>query len=355
MYLQDIIDFDNIFHPLTKLDSRLFKQEQRIFRENVQPVLINDAVYIQGYDSNRIAVIWKYSLSRKSWSPLITPLQDQKIPNYTLTEYQSQLLLIGTEYNQKDQMLIIMSKYDEDKGWLPVEDVTTPPINSLQFASEFSAVSEGGHFVISWVEDEQFLLLVFDGLNWKEVKGPKCRNVYGRPNLIVHDGILYLSDCIHASIYSVPLELLLGGDNNKWKSLPDLPYKTMVFEGAANLALLNSSILATLIPSYTTGKCLVFALEPFTKSWIDLGEISCGLGHRASPRLVGLPPGSAGNIKLIAMGQIARDEPRDPIGGQVLIPFTALQHHFAVLEISATGMYFYSYSCLKASTVHTKK
>ena len=334
------MDFDDIFHPLTKLDCRLFEQDQRSFRENAQPVLINDAVYIPGYDSNRHAVIWKYSLSRKSWSP-ITPPQDQKIPDYTLTEYQSELLLIGREYNQEG-MLIIINKFDEDKGWLPIEEVATPPIDSLQSASQFSAVSEGRCFILSWVKDERFQLLVFNGQEWKEVEGSKCGNGYGRPNMIVQDGILYLSDCRHDSIYRLPLEFLLGGGSQNWKSLPDLPYKHIVYEGAANLTLLNSSILATLIPSYTRGTSLVLALEPFTNSWINLGEISCDVGRGASPRLVGLPPGSAGNTKLLAIGQIVRVEQRVPVGGQVLIPYTTVQHHFAVLEVSASGMYFYS-------------
>ena len=306
----------------------------------MQPVLINDAVYIQGSDSNFAAVIWKYSLSKKSWSPPITPPQDQKVPDYTLTEYQSQLLLIGKTYDQEG-MLIIINKFDEDKGWLLVENVTTPPIDSMQSASELSAVSEERCLIISWVKGERFQLLVFDGLTWKEVDGPKCQNGYGRSNMIVHDGILYLSDCRHDSIYSVPLEsLLLGDGNEKWKSLPDLPYKHMLYEGAANLTLLNSSILATLIPSYRMGASLVLALEPLTKSWIDLGEISCEVGHGISPRLVGLPPGSAGNTKLIAMGQIARVERRVPVGGQVFFPYATVRHNFAVLEISATGMYF---------------
>ena len=306
----------------------------------MQPVLINDAVYIQGFDSNRIAVIWKYSLSRKSWSPLITPLQDQKIPNYTLTEYQSQLLLIEKTSNQEG-MLIIMNKFDEDKGWLPVEDVTTPPINSMQSASEFSAASEGRRLVISWVKDERFLLLVFDGLMWKEVDGPECQNGYGRrrPNLIVRDGILYLSDCRHGYMYSVPLELLLRDGSKKWKRLPDLPCKQMIYEGAANLTLLNSNVLATLIPSYTTGKSLVLVLKPFTKRWIDLGEISCDLGHGTLPRIVGLPTGSAGNTKLLVMGQIVRVEQRIPVSVFETVPYMTSRRDFAVLEVSATGMY----------------
>ena len=340
--LQDIIDFDDIFHPLLKLDSRPFEQEQRSLRYNAQPVLINDAVYIPGSDSNNHAVIWKYSLSRRSWSP-IPPPQEITDSNFTVTEYQSQLLLIGKKYNQKG-MLIIMNKFDEDKGWLPIEDVTTPPIDSMQSASDFSAVSEGRCLIVSWVKDEQFQLLIFDGLTWKEVDGPKCCDGYRRPNMIVHERILYLSDCRHDSIYSVPLESLLCDGSETWDRLPDLPYKHKLHEGAANLTLLNFSILATLIPSFTKDTSLVLALEPRTKSWIDLGEISCEVGHTTSPRLVGLPPGSAGNTKLIAMGQIVRVERGVPVGGQVLIPYTALQRHFAVLEISATGMYFYSYS-----------
>ena len=336
--LQDAIDFDDIFHPLTKLHSRLFEQQQRSFRENVQPVLINDAVYIQGSDSNDHAVIWKYSaLSKKSWSP-IPPPKEITDSSYTLTAYQSQLLLIGRKYN-REGMLIIMNKFDEDKGWLPIEEVTIPPVDSMQSASDLSAISEGRCLVISWVKDERFQLMVFDGLKWKKVEGPKCRNGYGSSNMIVHEGTLYLSDRRLDSIYSVPLESLLHDGNKEWESLPDLPCKHMLYEGAANLTFLNSSILATLIPSYTRGTSLVLALEPLTKSWIDLGEISCDVGRGASPRLVGLPPGDAGNTRLLAMGQIVRLEQRVPVGGQVLIPYTTLRHNFAILEISATGMY----------------
>ena len=331
MCLQDIIDFDDIFHPLTKLDSRLFEQEQRNFLNNAQPVLINNAVYIQGSDSNFDAVIWKYSLSRKSWSPPIPP--PQEVNDYTLTERQSQLLLIRRKYNQEEMLTICMNKFDEDEGWLPVEDVTTPSIDSMRSASRLSAVSEGRCLIISWVKDEQFQLLLVDGLTWKEVDGPKCQNECGKPNMIVHDGILYLSDCRHDSIYSVPLESILGDGSIEWERLPDLPCKHMVYEGAANLTLLNSSILATLIPSYTTGQSLVLALEPRTKSWIDLGEISCYTGHgRLPPRIVGLPFGSAGNTKLIAIGQIK--------GVHTSYMYGAHQP-FAVVEVSATGTCMY--------------
>ena len=265
---------------------------------------------------------------------MITP--PPHLRDYTLTEYQSNLLLIGREYSYRQDKAptLIVNKFDEDHGWLPVEDIDMSSINSVLASAcnaktVLSAVSEGRHIIISWIADYRFKLLIIDGLNkCKEVEGPPsiCRGLDHNSwsNVMVHDGMLYLSDSKHTSIYSIPLESL-GNGREEWDTLPDLPSKNFSRIGAPNLTIVNSSVLATIIPSHrnidmSSSDSYVVALEPHTKSWIELGKISCDVSRKRYIKIVGLPLESVRNADILVMGKIHANK------------------YFALLEISATGM-----------------
>ena len=355
--LQDIItvtpsqDLD-IFHPLSKLDSTLLYDEEKRelhLDDYARPILLNNAVYIQG--SN--AVIWKYLISKRTWSMPINPPPNLKA--YTLTEYQSDLLLIGRSY--QSEAPIIVNKFDEDRGWLPVEDIDMSSITSVLTSAPnaeavLSAVSEGRRIIISWIayygrvdsgiDDCRFKLMIIDDLNkCKEVEGPRSADKQLRcdswSNVMVHDGMLYLSDYEHSYIYTIPLKLL-GDGRVEWDTLPDLPHKNFLSTaGAPNLTILNSNVIAAIVPSHDSRaySSHIVALEPHTKSWIELGEISCDVSIRPAPiKIVGLPPASARNAILFVMGHI---HDREEEFGQFSNKTTF--SYFAVLEVSATGMY----------------
>ena len=321
------IPVDDVFHPLAKLDSQWVKSEtEPRFGNDARPVLLNDAIYIQGSNSNGSdEIIWKYSISKRAWSP-ITPPEDVDIYHSLIAAYQSQLLLVGAKLNQA----LKVYHFDEENGWSEMKNIVIPSDDNRQSPSDLAVTSEGNNLFISWFKDYRFKVLIFDGQNWKKVEGPEY-NTRVRPSAIAHEGTLYLSDLNLNSIYSVPLNSL-DDRNIPWKKLPDVPRKHMLpLDAAVNLTFLNSSCLATVVPSLSGKASHVLALDPCTKSWMELGEIPCyleGDGGRftVSPKIVGLPCGSVGNVRFLVT--------RKHVG--VLNPAT--MDSFAVLEVSSIGM-----------------
>ena len=263
--------------------------------------------------------LWKYSTSYKSWLPLSPP--SDLVNKCGFAAYQSHLVMIGTRI-QQGKLHIEVYKLDEDKGWLRENIDHVPEIQSLRRNTCMSASSEGKYLIVAWIENEWFMLMIFNGQKWEEKKGPKSISIGCRPGVIAHSGMLYLSENYNSfiHIHVASLESLLvvnssGNDSVTWKNSNNIPKGI----SCSNLTVFSNHITMVTLLSLNTACVLAFVSD--SNSWVELGEMKCNA--QTAPSIIGLQDG-----RLLLMGKIRVENEAN---------HTSVEPQFGILEAMTNG------------------
>ena len=279
------------------------------------------------------SVIWNYCISRNAWSSL-SPPQDIEISssNYTLAEYQSQLLIIGGHAFQSPRGTgigwnkCIYYKLDQDAGWEVRRDLQIPE-DLTTLPSSMSATSYDRYLIITWVMDNTLMLLIhFNGQGWKIIKGPQCTKEHCKPGVFFLKRMLYLSE--NGFLHRIALESLHtdhGYSDNKWEKLPEISERSSI----SNFAVIyykTDRPMITAVIAMTLYEGLFYAFEPESKKWIRVG-VTVKFCTKEPPVVVGLQCCAALNARVLLMGQIKPDyDPLSSTPGPT----------FGTLEVTAT-------------------
>ena len=135
----------DLLHPLTSVATewQACRDQLNLPREATQSVLLNDTLYISHPDR---PVLYKYSISMKSWYPIPT-----EVSNYALATYCSEVVLIG---GVKDEVF--------PKKCVTVQDGTN---NSLEYKLN-SAITDPDEYRFKnarAASDGEYLIVIDDG------------------------------------------------------------------------------------------------------------------------------------------------------------------------------------------------
>ena len=271
------------------------------------------------------SVIWIYSISRKSWSSLHPP-QEVEISsgNYTIAEYQSQLLIVGglsfkvprgKEWNRSIYKLdqVSLPNWEVRKDLQIPDDLITP--------HDMSATSYDSYLIITWVKDNTLQLLIhFNGQGWESINGPKCTRGHCIPGVFFLQRMLYMSE--NGFLHRIALKSLHTSrySDDAWETFPSIPERNTI----SNFAVISSLSrpLIMVVISRTLLKGFFYAFKPDSKNWIPLEEVTFYTMY--SPVVVGLQREPAQDARMLLMGRIkeVQDHPS-----------------FGMLEVTATGKF----------------
>ena len=268
------MECSNILHPLMKLTPRWLEcQDQPLLNRSAQPVLVNDNIYAEGR-SNKLPVIWNYSISRNSWSPLPYPegcLSDR----VTITAYQSRLVVIAAQYQisdygkKMDKLGNKVFTLSSDGSW--EEDVISPLPHDLFLLNMF-ACSEGDKLIVAWKTTKyRVKLLLYDGHTWNLRDGPD-RTFHKDSNIIICEGTVFLTNCEEYPIFhKIYLEELQIESSPKWIDIQNIP------RDHSNLISLCGHL--TLVFKLTSRSVCAVAYLSTSDTWIELGDLNCEFGR----------------------------------------------------------------------------
>lgn len=296
--LQESVDRD-LLHPLVELTSSWLNcRDQPVLNPTVQPVLLNDSVYAEGW-SNKLPIIWKYSIPKHTWSPLPYPegiLSDR----VAITAYQSRLLVVAGDYRisnygkQVDKLGDKVFVLKSDGSW--EEDVISPLPDGLSMLN-ISASSEGSCLIVAWKEDYHIKLLIYDGHTWIKREGPKLGGIDRRINILFCDQTVFLTvSQEYPILHKTSLEELLAADSTdtsrqKWVDIQNIP------RDHSNLTLFCGHF--TLVFRLTSSAVCVLVYLTASNTWMELGALNCD--SQIMPNIVGL---SDGRLLLIGRARI---------------------------------------------------
>ena len=257
-----------VLHPLVKLTSNwLDCRDKPVLNPSAQPVFVNGNIYVQGY-SNQLHIIWNYSISRNSWSPLPYP-EECLSDRVTIVAYQSRLLLIAALYKISDygknlsrlgnKVLTLSS----DGSW--EEDVISPLPDDLFLLNMF-ACSEGDILIVAWKPTNFHVkLLFYDGDTWKMRDGPN-RAIRNDSNIIICDQVVFLTNCEEYPLFhKISLSELQSASTPKWIDIQNIP------RSHSNLVSFCGHL--TLIFKLTSSSVCAVQYLPTSDVWIELGDL----------------------------------------------------------------------------------
>ena len=298
---------------------------------------MNDHVYVQGC-SNQLPIIWNYSISRNSWSPLPYP-EECLSDRVTIVAYQSRLLLVAALYKISDygrklhklgnEVLTLSS----DGNW--EKDVISPLPDDLFLLNMF-ACSEGDILIVAWKPtDFHVKLLFYDGDTWKMRDGPD-RAIRNDSNIVMCNQAVFLTSCEEYLIFhKVSLSELQSTSTPKWIDIQNIP------RDHSNLVSFCGHL--TLVFKLTSSSVCAVQYLPTSNIWIELGDLDAKF--QRLPSVVGVS-----NTRLFFIGQTT-GEVDIPLTEYMYIPprFTGyliptapqptIEKKFGVLVVEPEGMF----------------
>ena len=250
-------------------------------------------MYTRGSSDNK-DVIWKYSLSSYSWSPLPTPPGFESYQKYALTVYDDQLIWIGGKKKVPPHTLVtnsVVFSFDENSGWTEVENSSLSLPTKIGSYRYISATSHKNYLVVAWRESSKISIMIFDGKEWREIEDENgiFEDGYGDMDIVINNGTIYLLD--HSdpwSLYSASIKSL---DSISWQRLNCHIYQ------ASNLTVFGEVLIVV-----TKTPPGILAFLPCSDKWIAVSEEFSYVSD--IPRVVYFP----NEKSLLLMGRIKTDE-----------------------------------------------
>lgn len=299
-------------------------------------MLVNGNIYAQGKSFNGLPVIWNYSISRNSWSPLLYPdgcLSDR----VAIAVYQSRLLVIAAVYeilehgrNMKklgDKVFTLTS----DSSW--AEDVISPlPCSDLLL--NMFACSKDKNLLVAWKTTESRVkLFLYDGHSWMMRDGPN-HAFWNTTNILVCEQTVYLTNCKECPLfYKISLEELRSATTPKWIYVQSIPRDHSNLVSFCDRLTLAFKLTPTVV-------CILQYLSA-TGRWIELGDLDCKF--QEIPFIV-----NVSNTRMLLIGQTKTktenstvEQSRSKVAwflSPVALPCEKFDESFGTMIVNTEGM-----------------
>ena len=247
-----------MFHPLTSItpEFQQCRDQPDLPYKPTQSVLVNDALYISHPDK---AMIYKYSISKKSWYTLPTG-----VSKYILATYHSKVVLVGVRNDDgAEQYIRVPDDTDLEKR--------LNSSNTSQLKNVCAAVSDDSCLFVICSNG----LWVFNGTDWiqssmKENSNSNAMQKEISENVchaLIHDGFIYMCIDSTSKLYRVALSAV-----NFTKSPTNFVWEVMKTEHqkSPNLTKVGNQIIKVI----TKGPGLeISAYSVLNQKWVEIEDL----------------------------------------------------------------------------------
>ena len=266
-----------MFQPLTSATTELqqCRDQPDLPHKATQSVLVDDALYISDPDK---AVLYKYSISKKSWYTLPT---EGSVSQYTLAMYHSKVVLIGglnQDRSYSDKYIRVLGDADLEEKMNSSIIRFSPP-----FQNTHAATSDGNNLFIVCSDG----LWVYNGNKWvhspmKESPKDMEREMSGNVcHILINDGFIYMSIDSTSKLYRAAL-----GAEDSAKSPTDLVWEVIITEDhkLPKMTRVGDQIVKV---AMNGTKLKMSAYSMLNQKWVEIEDLK--LAFRSIVSAIGVP------------------------------------------------------------------